>query len=110
MVHSHFPTLVQHVSDAYVLPGSYCLFLCEGQPGRAAHTCLGSYPLHSSAYLSVLCDYQQSAIIVIRKQVFWHLKVRVFYHLKLIFLPLAQIICILYLYNYPNIADTEYNG
>ena len=59
------------------------------------------------ALLTYLCCV---IIIVTQKQVFWHLKVRVFYHLKLIFLPLAQIICILYLYNYPNIADTEYNG
>ena len=81
----HFPPLIQHVSDAYVLSGSYCQFLCEWQPGRAAHTCLGSYPQHSSAYLSVLRDYQQGAIIVTRKQVFWHLKDRLYYHLKLIF-------------------------
>ena len=74
MDYRHFPPLVQHVSDALVLPGPYCRFLRERQPGRAAHTCLGSYPLHSSAFLSVLCDYRQAAVIFTWTQVFGHIK------------------------------------
>lgn len=74
MDYRHFPPLVQHVSDAPVLPGPYCRFLRERQPGRTAHTCLGSYPLHSSAFLSVLCDYRQAAVIFTWTQVFGHIK------------------------------------